>query len=161
MSNEIEKEIDEYIDTGIFRNPEIAKPYLMDGYKLGYEKAITALKESHEERQKRINELMDENQELYKYVEKNVDLKESHKKQMEKYKNQSIVKDKLLEEGYSKYEQIIRAEVEAEKEKQIDDIFTELEKRIEKVMTDKNGTESHFYIVKATMKDYLEEIKGE
>ena len=32
---EIEKYIDRYIDMGCFRNPEIARPYLLDGFQLG------------------------------------------------------------------------------------------------------------------------------
>lgn len=33
---EIEAYIDDYIDMGLFRDPSIAKPYLMDGFQLGY-----------------------------------------------------------------------------------------------------------------------------
>ena len=32
---EIEEYIDRYIDMGCFRNPEIARPYLLDGFQLG------------------------------------------------------------------------------------------------------------------------------
>ena len=36
---EIIEYVDDYIDMGCFRNPKEARPYLLDGFQLGYNKA--------------------------------------------------------------------------------------------------------------------------
>lgn len=37
---DVEKYIDDYIDMGCFRNPKEAKPYLIDGFQLGFKEAL-------------------------------------------------------------------------------------------------------------------------